>query len=194
MTDKRIVNITAKARLTVELLVDVGLNQRYGPVTLAAISTRQGISMALLGQLFRKFRRSDLVVLKRGPGGGYSLSRTAVQISLAEIVLAGAGAMWVLPPRPVRANGPITCSDLWTSLNNYVFELLREVPLQQLVDEQAPLVAGGQVDCDNDEYTASHNYLKKFADARHDAAQRAFALPRTALTDFFVMDSARSKS
>jgi hypothetical protein len=75
-----------------------------------------------------------------------------------------------------------------------VFELLREVPLQQLVDEQAPLVAGGQVDCDSDEYTASHNYLQKFADARHDAAQRAFALPRTALTDFFVMDSARSKS
>ena len=46
--------------------------QRRGPVSLADISERQGISISYLEQLFAKLRRNGLVSSVRGPGGGLS--------------------------------------------------------------------------------------------------------------------------
>ncbi len=50
---------------------------RRGPVTLADIAARQGISQSYLEQLFGKLKRARLVQSLRGPGGGYALTRRA---------------------------------------------------------------------------------------------------------------------
>lgn len=44
-----------------------------GPVPLADISERQGISLSYLEQLFSRLRKNGLVSSVRGPGGGYLL-------------------------------------------------------------------------------------------------------------------------
>ena len=51
-----------------------------GPISLADISRRQGISLSYLEQLFAKLRKHGLVNSVRGPGGGYQLNRSADQI------------------------------------------------------------------------------------------------------------------
>ena len=67
--------LTTKGRFAVTAMIDLALRQDTGPVTLAAISQRQGISLSYLEQLFGKLRRNYLVESTRGPGGGYSLGR-----------------------------------------------------------------------------------------------------------------------
>jgi len=66
--------LTTKGRFAVTAMIDLGLRQHRGPVTLAGISQRQRISLSYLEQLFAKLRRHQLVESTRGPGGGYRLA------------------------------------------------------------------------------------------------------------------------
>ena len=77
--------LTTKGRFAVTAMIDLGLRQDKGPVTLAAISQRQQISLSYLEQLFGKLRRHELVESTRGPGGGYTLGRKASDITVADI-------------------------------------------------------------------------------------------------------------
>ena len=80
--------LTTKGRFAVTAMVDLALRQNRGPVTLAAISDRQHISLSYLEQLFGKLRRAKLVSSVRGPGGGYNLAQPAPAITVASIVSA----------------------------------------------------------------------------------------------------------
>ena len=83
--------LTTKGRFAVTAMIDLALRQNNGPVTLAAISQRQRISLSYLEQLFGKLRRHELVESTRGPGGGYTLARKAGDITLRVAVV------WVMP-------------------------------------------------------------------------------------------------
>src|SRR3954453_12577450 len=80
--------LTTKGRFAVTAMVDLAMRQTRGPVTLAAISERQHISLSYLEQLFGKLRRHKLVNSVRGPGGGYNLARTPQTVTVAEIIPA----------------------------------------------------------------------------------------------------------
>jgi Rrf2 family iron-sulfur cluster assembly transcriptional regulator len=80
--------LTTKGRFAVTAMIDLGLRSHAGPVALAAISQRQQISLSYLEQLFGKLRRHELVESTRGPGGGYSLGRSAGEITVADIIVA----------------------------------------------------------------------------------------------------------
>ena len=140
--------LTTKGRFAVTAMIDLGLRQSNGPVTLAAISQRQQISLSYLEQLFGKLRRHELVESTRGPGGGYTLARNAAEITVAEIITS--------VDEPIDAThcaGKENClgegarcmtHDLWTSLNTKMVEFLDSVTLQKLVDEQ--LAKGMQIE------------------------------------------------
>jgi Rrf2 family iron-sulfur cluster assembly transcriptional regulator len=110
-----------------------------GPVTLAAISERQHISLSYLEQLFGKLRRHNLVTSVRGPGGGYNLARQAGEISVAEIVKAVDE-----PLDATQCGGKENCHDerrcmthdLWATLNEKMHEYLSSVSLGDLVAHQ----------------------------------------------------------
>lgn len=132
--------LTTKGRFAVTAMIDLGLRQSAGPVTLAAISQRQHISLSYLEQLFGKLRRNGLVESTRGPGGGYSLARDAETISVAEIITSVDE-----PLDATQCAGKENClgdgvrcmtHDLWTSLNDKMVEFLGSIHLQQLLDEQ----------------------------------------------------------
>jgi Rrf2 family iron-sulfur cluster assembly transcriptional regulator len=133
--------LTTKGRFAVTAMVDLAMRQTRGPVTLAAISERQHISLSYLEQLFGKLRRHELVESTRGPGGGYSLGRPAAEITVADIIVA--------VDEPIDATGcagkencmgddggRCMTHDLWTSLNAKMIEFLDSISLKKLVDEQ----------------------------------------------------------
>jgi Rrf2 family iron-sulfur cluster assembly transcriptional regulator len=133
--------LTTKGRFAVTAMVDLAMNQGKHPVTLAAISQRQKISLSYLEQLFGKLRRRALVESVRGPGGGYRLALNTTQISVADIILAvdetldstQCGGM-----ENCRDEDKCITHDLWASLNQHIFNYLGVVTLKQLVDEQKP--------------------------------------------------------
>jgi Rrf2 family transcriptional regulator, iron-sulfur cluster assembly transcription factor len=132
--------LTTKGRFAVTAMIDLGLRQNAGPVTLAAISQRQQISLSYLEQLFGKLRRNELVESTRGPGGGYTLGRKAADISVADIITSVDE-----PIDATHCGGKENClgegercmtHDLWASLNVRMVEFLSSVTLQKLVDDQ----------------------------------------------------------
>lgn len=80
--------LSTKGRYAVTALSDIALNDTKGPVTLADISGRQGISLAYLEQLFVKLRRRGLVASVRGPGGGYRLAKAPADTRISDIMAA----------------------------------------------------------------------------------------------------------
>ena len=128
--------LTTKGRFAVTAMVDLALRQTRGPVTLAAISERQHISLSYLEQLFGKLRRASLVSSVRGPGGGYNLARPAPQITVASIVTAVDE-----PLDATQCQGKENCHDdrrcmthdLWARLNERMYDYLSSVTLADLV-------------------------------------------------------------
>jgi Rrf2 family iron-sulfur cluster assembly transcriptional regulator len=121
-------------------MVDLAMRQTRGPVTLAAISERQHISLSYLEQLFGKLRRAKLVSSVRGPGGGYNLAQPTQGISVASIVTAVDE-----PLDATQCGGKENCHDdkrcmthdLWATLNEKMQEYLSSVSLADLVAHQA---------------------------------------------------------
>jgi Rrf2 family iron-sulfur cluster assembly transcriptional regulator len=131
--------LTTKGRFAVTAMVDLAMRQSGGPVTLAAISERQHISLSYLEQLFGKLRRHSLVTSVRGPGGGYNLARPAGQVTVADIVTAVDE-----PLDATQCGGKENClddrrcmtHDLWATLNKKMHEYLSSVSLADLVEHQ----------------------------------------------------------
>ncbi len=80
--------LTTKGRYAVTAMLDLAIHHGDGPITLADIAQRQGISLSYLEQLFSRLRKRSLVASVRGPGGGYSLARDAGEIFVAEVISA----------------------------------------------------------------------------------------------------------
>lgn len=129
--------LTTKGRYAVTAMLDLALHAQEGPVSLADISERQGISLSYLEQLFAKLRRSSLVISVRGPGGGYQLSRGMTQIQVAEVIDAVNESV-----DATRCQGQGDCHSgdiclthhLWCELSKRIHEFLSGISLADLVE------------------------------------------------------------
>ena len=128
--------LTTKGRYAVTAMLDLALNEARGPIRLAAISQRQGISLSYLEQLFAHLRRRDLVRSVRGPGGGYRLKRAVAEISVAEVISAVNE-----DTDATRCGGRGDCHEgdiclthhLWMDLSEQIRAFLSDITLADLV-------------------------------------------------------------
>jgi Rrf2 family iron-sulfur cluster assembly transcriptional regulator len=120
-------------------MLDLALNQGNGPIALADIAQRQGISLSYLEQLFSRLRRRTLVASVRGPGGGYNLARSAADIPIAEVISAvdeNVDATRCGGAHNCKNDGPCLTHDLWHDLSARIYEYLNRISLQDLVDRK----------------------------------------------------------
>lgn len=125
--------LSTKGRYAVTAMLDLAIREKDGPVTLADISSWQGISLSYLEQLFARLRRAGLVSGVRGPGGGYHLARAADQISIADIIVAVDEKL-----DTTLCEGNENCQDgqrcltheLWMSLSERLYDYLETVTLE----------------------------------------------------------------
>lgn len=131
--------LTTKGRYAVTAMLDLALHAQTGPVSLADISERQGISLSYLEQLFAKLRRGNLVTSVRGPGGGYQLSREMTGIDVAQVIDAVNESV-----DATRCQGVGGCHEgdvclthhLWCGLSDRIHEFLSGISLADLVQRQ----------------------------------------------------------
>lgn len=129
--------LTSKGRYAVTAMLDLALHSQKGPVTLAGISERQGISLSYLEQIFTRLRKQGLVTSTRGPGGGYSLSRPAPELMVADVVTAVDENV-----DATRCGGEANCHggerclthDLWMDLSDQIHNFLSSISLGDLVE------------------------------------------------------------
>jgi Rrf2 family iron-sulfur cluster assembly transcriptional regulator len=132
--------VKTKGRIVVTAMIDLGLHGGHGPVPLAAISKRQGISLSYLEQLFGKLRRQQFVESTRGPGGGYRLCRSQDTISVADLVAAVDDAPKA-EGREIEADwgdaaSRVVTRALWADLGTHMNDHLASISLKSLVDAQ----------------------------------------------------------
>ncbi|MEQ3681310.1 Fe-S cluster assembly transcriptional regulator IscR [Alcanivorax sp.] len=131
--------LTTKGRYAVTAMLDLALHAATGPVSLADISERQGISISYLEQLFAKLRRNGLVSSVRGPGGGYQLSRNSELIDVAAVIAAVDESV-----DATRCGGHGDCQEgdiclthhLWCDLSDQIQDFLSGITLGELVARQ----------------------------------------------------------
>jgi len=121
-------------------MLDLALHYGDGPITLADIAQRQGISLSYLEQLFSRLRKRSLVASVRGPGGGYTLGKEASAIYIGEVIAAVDENM-----DTTRCHGANNCQnnerclthDLWSDLSDQIYTYLNNISLQALMDRKA---------------------------------------------------------
>ena len=116
---------------------DIAYNGRGAPVQIRVISERQAIPSRYLEQIFQRLRLAGLVTSKRGPGGGYTLSRLPERITLRDVVEAVEGpfadTLRMKPDSP-RDPTPYRPDFLWPLLADRFGSVLDETSLAVLCD------------------------------------------------------------
>jgi Rrf2 family iron-sulfur cluster assembly transcriptional regulator len=162
--------LSTKSRFAVTAMIDMGLRQHQGPVSLAAISQRQHISISYLEQIFSKMRQHGLVESTRGPGGGYTLNRDANHISVADIIYAvNSPDETEQLPADAEQNGYVSAEELWSSLNQKMDDHMQAISLHSLIAAQ--ISKGGSA--------ASNNSPKRGVFAQKPAASTLPKVPNS---------------
>jgi len=115
------------------------MHSDQGPVSLADISVRQGISLSYLEQLFAKMRRNKLVVSTRGPGGGYSLGVAPEQVCIADVINAVDEEMQVADKDVVNGSAhyePCLTEQLWEELSAEIENFLTTISLADMMNNE----------------------------------------------------------
>ena len=128
--------LTTKGRYAVTAMLDLALHHEQGPVSLAEIADRQGISLSYLEQLFSQLRKRGLVSSTRGPGGGYRLGEDAEKIAVGDVIRAvdeSVDATRCAGKQNCHHDGPCLTHDLWEDLSSRIQSFLAEIDLAQLI-------------------------------------------------------------
>jgi Rrf2 family protein len=88
-----LMRLSRRARYALCGIFDLAYNGAGVPVRVKRVGERQGIPYRFLEQIFQDLRRAQLVSGKRGPGGGYVLTRAPEAISLRAVVEAVEGPL-----------------------------------------------------------------------------------------------------
>ena len=131
--------LTTKGRYAVTAMLDLAIHHGNGPITLADIAQRQGISLSYLEQLFSRLRKRNLVSSVRGPGGGYTLGRESADIYVAQVIAAVDENV-----DTTRCGGAHNCQDnqqclthdLWQDLSTRIYDYLNQISLHDLMNRR----------------------------------------------------------
>jgi Rrf2 family iron-sulfur cluster assembly transcriptional regulator len=134
---ERVMRLSRQVQYALCGIFDLAYNGAGGPVRVQTIGERQRIPHRFLEQIFQRLRRAGLVAGKRGPGGGYVLTRSPENISLREVIEAIEGPFGEVDsenvdPWPDSAHRP---DFLWSDLSGRMAEMLSGIAISDVCRE-----------------------------------------------------------
>lgn len=112
------------------------------PVKAETIATSQDMSLKYLLDILRDLKRGELVRSKRGPDGGFTLSRPASEISLADVFRAVDGPLADVHDESLRGlTYPAPAEALpqvWMAIRGSLRRVLETVSVADLVSGDLP--------------------------------------------------------
>lgn len=129
--------LSTRGRYAVTAMFDLATYGNGDPISAAAISDRQGISLSYLEQLLLKLKRGGLLKTIKGPSGGYRLAKKPAKISIGEIIEAAEGpvALADCVTSTCPKSGCCSTRSLWESLSDKVTKVLNSTTLKDLCEE-----------------------------------------------------------
>lgn len=133
--------LSTRSRYGTRLMLDMAQHYHEGPVHLAAIAQRQGISVKYLEQIIIPLKKANYVKSVRGPKGGHILAKPPEEITVGEIVaLLEDGARLVeCTANPAVCDRVDLCAtrQLWQEAAQAMFDKLQSVTLADLIQREA---------------------------------------------------------
>ncbi len=135
--------LSTKGQYGVRAMYEIAKGYPEEPVNIKSISERQDVSIHYLEQILNKLRRAGLIKSIKGPGGGYVLTKSPTEISIADILLELEGPVAItscLNPEEgcVRVERCVTHL-LWKSLGKQIESFLKTVTLADLLRGLSPI-------------------------------------------------------
>ncbi len=132
--------ISTKARYGVRAVFDVAYHNAGEPSRVREISKRQGISPRYLEQIFQSLRKGGILKSRRGPQGGYYLTRAHSEITVADIIRAAEGVFIRSSKvgRRKKTEPSITeaylSKEVWQEVEKAVQERLEQMNMEDLCE------------------------------------------------------------
>jgi Rrf2 family cysteine metabolism transcriptional repressor len=132
------VRVSAKELYGLRAMSEFARHFGQGPLSLAEVAKRQGISQPYLEQIAIDLRRAGLLRSKRGAQGGYSLTRAPEAMTAGDVIRALEGS--ILPIQCVAEQRCVPCSledgcsarGIWEQVRNRLVETLDSITLAEL--------------------------------------------------------------
>jgi Rrf2 family protein len=136
------VHISAKTDYAIRAAIELALAGPDGSLTSHAIADAQEIPLRFLLNILADLRRTGLVDSRRGPGGGWWLSRPAEAITIADVVRAVDGPLAEVsagrPGRPITRGNAASVNDLWIAVRTGIRNILEQITVADLANGQVP--------------------------------------------------------
>lgn len=131
--------ISTRGRYALRFMVDLAERDMLGYISLKDVAERQSISKKYLEQIVPILKTAGLLKTNRGYRGGYSLSKPADQINVADVLVATEGALMPVPEKEpggcgLKCNSPTY--SLWEGLAKTVYDYLSGITIADLVKEE----------------------------------------------------------
>ena len=136
--------VSTKGRYALRVMIDLAEHQAERYVPLKEVAERQEISEKYLENILKVLVQNGFLEGLRGKGGGYRLTRTPDQYTVAEILLLTAGSLapvsCLVPGAPACERMP-NCRTytMWKGLNDMIADYFGKITLADLA---APDQAG----------------------------------------------------
>ena len=129
--------ISTKARYALRVMIDLAEHQDAGYIPLRDIAARQEISEKYLENILKVLVQNGFLEGLRGKGGGYRLTRSPDQYTVAEILLLTEGS---LAPVSCLVPGAPACQrmtncrtyNMWKGLNDLITNYFGNITLADL--------------------------------------------------------------
>jgi Rrf2 family protein len=131
--------LSTQSRYGVRAIFDIAYNSEGLETQVKDISRRQGISQRYLEQIFQKLKRAGIIGSKRGPSGGYFLSKKPEDITIGEVVRVTEGGLvpvlCVNPEdstKPCERSGECVTQVIWNEAGKRLRDYFDSVTIRDL--------------------------------------------------------------
>ncbi|MDD8020688.1 MAG: Rrf2 family transcriptional regulator [Acidobacteriota bacterium] len=134
--------LSTKGEYASRAMVELAARFGQGPVPIRIIALTQAIPQQFLEQILLSLRRAGYVKSKKGPNGGYYLSRAPQTITVAEVIrvmdgpLAPINCVSVIEhePCPLEETCGLRC--LWKEVRDMVAKHLEQTTFEDVLKRQ----------------------------------------------------------
>lgn len=134
--DNVAVKITVSVEYALQALTEIA-HQDEVPLSAQEISSRQAISTKYLESILRKLTNAGILVSSRGPQGGYRLSRSADEVTVADVIRAIEGPLAAVGDRaPEETKYRRTAkhlTEVWIATRIALRDVLERITLAEIV-------------------------------------------------------------
>lgn len=127
--------ISTKGRYALQVMVEFADHENE-VLSLKSVAESHNISLKYLEQIVQRLVKADLLVSFRGANGGYKLTKSPAEITVAAILSATEGSLSVVTCMDKNACGNnchCRVRKCWDKLNVLIDEYLQNVSLSELL-------------------------------------------------------------